>query len=155
MDANSPTTTRRTTATERRKKAVALRIAGATFEQIGDQLGVSTQAAHKLVTTALEETRRITGEAAEQLRQTELTRLDALQTALWSDAVKGDVQAVDRILKIMLRRSQLLGLDAPAKSNITVDWRAEAIRAGVDPDALVEAVRERLAAGTSEENNGE
>lgn len=145
MDANSPTTTRRTTATERRKKAVALRIAGATFEQIGDQLGVSTQAAHKLVTTALEETRRITGEAAEQLRQTELTRLDALQTALWSDAVKGDVQAVDRILKIMQRRAMLLGLDAPTVQAV-VDWRSKATSAGYDPDELLRRVRAAMEA---------
>lgn len=40
----------------------------------------------------------------------ELTRLDRLQMALWSDAINGSVQAVDKVLCIMEQRAKLLGL---------------------------------------------
>lgn len=118
-DINSPTTNRRTAAAERAKQAVNLRIAGATFAQIGERIGVSTQAAHKMVVKHLDETRRLTAESAEQLRDMELKRLDAMQAALWPDAMRGDEQKVDRVIRIMGRRAALLGLDAPAKQEIT------------------------------------
>lgn len=115
----STTSNRRAEAAERTKQAVALRIAGATFAQIGERLGVSGQAAHKMVVKALAEIARQTAESAEQLRQMELQRLDALQASLWGDAMKGDEQKVDRVLRVMARRAALLGLDAPAKQEIT------------------------------------
>lgn len=122
-----------------------MRIAGATFEQIGERLGISKQAAHDTVVKALDQTRRETAEGAEVIRHTELTRLDALQTALWADAIKGDVQAVDRILKIMQRRAMLLGLDAPTVQAV-VDWRSKATSAGYDPDELLRRVRAAMEA---------
>ena len=117
-DTNSPTAPRRTETAERKRQAVALRIAGATFEQIGERLGISKQAAHGLVVKALEATNKQTAETAEQLRAIELQRLDALQAALWADAMRGDEQKVDRVLRVMQRRAALLGLDAPARQEI-------------------------------------
>lgn len=152
MDANSPTATRRAVAAERRKQAVALRIAGATFEQIGERLGITKQAAYDTVVKALDETRTATAESAETLRHMELQRLDALQTALWSDAIKGDVQVVDRVLKVMARRAQLLGLDAPTVQAV-IDWRSKAIEAGHDPDELLRRVRDALAAMKAKADN--
>ena len=145
MDANSPTASRRTAAAERRKQAVALRIVGATFEQIGERIGVSKQAAFEMVSKALEETRALTAESADALRQIELQRLDALQTALWSDAIKGDVQAIDRVLKVMTRRAQLTGIDAPTIQGV-IDWRSEIRKRGGDPDAVLDAIRSKLRA---------
>lgn len=109
----STTSARITEGAERQKQAVALRIAGATFAQIGDRLGVTAQAAHKMVVKALADTAKKTAESAEQLRQMELQRLDALQASLWPDAMRGDEQKVDRVLKIMAQRAKLLGLNAP------------------------------------------
>lgn len=112
-DATSPTSHRRTEAAERRKQAMALRIAGASFAQIGERLGVSAQAAHKMIVVSLAEIAKQTAESAEQLRAIELQRLDALQASLWPDAMRGDEQKVDRVLKIMAQRAKLLGLNAP------------------------------------------
>lgn len=50
-------------------------------------------------------------DAVEQHRTLELTRLDALQTALWEKAMNGDVKAALGVLRIIERRSRLLGLD--------------------------------------------
>ena len=54
-----------------------------------------------------------------------MTRLDALQIALWDKAVGGDAVAVGYVLKILERRSRLAGLDAPIR-----------IKANVEPMAL-------------------
>lgn len=41
----------------------------------------------------------------------EADRLDRLQVAHWGNAIRGDAQATTTILKVMERRSKLLGLD--------------------------------------------
>jgi hypothetical protein len=97
-------------ARERRRRAVELRLAGATYQVIADRLGWSgPSGAHQEVARALR-----AGEcAADQLRELELARLDVLQAAVWPKAVTGGLKAVDAVLAIMKRRARLLGLDAP------------------------------------------
>lgn len=133
IDTNSPTAPRRVTAAERRKQAVLMRQAGATYEAIGEKLGISPQAAHKTVDKALTKTQRETSEAADKVRQLELSRLDAMQAALWLSAVKGNHGAVDRILRIMERRARYLGLDAIDESANELQWTEIAARLGLDP----------------------
>ena len=111
MDTNSPTAPRR--------KAVALRIAGATYEQIGRELGITSQAAWKHVTVALADVRQKTAEDADILRVTELSRLDAAQASIWPRVVQGDNQAIDRFLRISKRRGEITGIDAPTKTDLT------------------------------------
>lgn len=89
--------------------ALELRRAGATFEQIAEQIGVHDRgAAHKVYKRALA---RVHLEPATEIRRLEADRLDALQLAVWQRAVGGDLKAVDRVLRIMHRRANLLGLD--------------------------------------------
>ncbi len=115
----SPTAPKRANAAERRRKAVALRIAGATYEQIGRELGITSQAAWKHVTIALTAIRQKTAEDADVLRVTELARLDAAQASIWPRVVQGDNQAIDRFLRISKRRGEITGIDAPAKTDLT------------------------------------
>jgi hypothetical protein len=96
---------------EERLDALHMRKAGLSYTQIGRQLGMTKAGAHKLVKTALEELRSATTEAAADVIQLELERLDAMLMGLWAPATRGDGGAVDRVLKIMERRSRLLGLD--------------------------------------------
>jgi hypothetical protein len=60
-------------------------------------------------------------EQAEEVRRLELLRLDEMAQAIWPQTVSAnpDLFAVDRLLRIMERRARLLGLDAPAKQDIT------------------------------------
>lgn len=101
------------TAVERRLKAIELRKAGATYQVIGDQLGVTRQAAHKMVKELLEEWGSTTREEAENIRALELERLDRMQMGLWNSAIAGDAKAVETVLKVMDRRARYLGLDIP------------------------------------------
>ena len=55
-------------------------------------------------------------EPADEVRDLEVARLDAMLLPLWRRVQQGDERAVDRALKIMERRARLLGLDAPSKS---------------------------------------
>ena len=106
---------RRVIAAERRARALEMRKAGASFEEIGAEVGTSTAAAHKAVQRALADLNRLAEGDAAELRGLELARLDALLAAVWPAATNGELPSVDRALKIGERRSKLLGLDAPVK----------------------------------------
>ena len=112
----SSTEARRITAAERRAQALDLRLAGYSFEAIGQQLGISKQAAYKHVSTALETLHTQTDNSAEQLRALELERLDALLKGCWTAASAGDPESTRVALKVLERRAKLLGLDAPTKT---------------------------------------
>jgi hypothetical protein len=45
----------------------------------------------------------------------ELDRLDRLQRAYWKDAIEGNHKSAEFVLKLIGKRAELLGLDAPQK----------------------------------------
>ncbi|GAA2860020.1 hypothetical protein [Nonomuraea rubra] len=123
-------------------EAARLRVRGFTYRQIADELGMAGPGkAHEAVQRILKETVQ---EAADDLRLVELERLDRMYQAALKVletehyaishgkviyleeggsplADDGPVlAAMDRLLKIQERRAKLLGLDAPAKTNVTV-----------------------------------
>ena len=63
--------------------------------------------AYRVVQQALDEK---IADNVEQLRDTEVARLDALQTSIWPAAMAGDVEAVRQVLTIISKRAKLLGL---------------------------------------------
>jgi len=106
-------------ARQREARALQLRKAGASFEQIGRALGVSTPRAWRIFQRALD---RVVADPLEDLRRLETLRLDALLMVMWPHAMAGKGWAVDRCLAIMQRRARLLGLDAPTKHEVmTID----------------------------------
>ena len=106
----STTSPRRLAAAERQRQALDLRLAGLPFRDIALQLSYAGPAgAYKAVNAAL---RRTLDPPAAELRSLEAERLDRLQFGLWQRALKGDVTAIDRVLRIMNRRAELLGIDA-------------------------------------------
>lgn len=92
--------------------ALDLRTRGLTFEAIGRQLGISTQAAHATVSRALARSLAEANAAADNLRALELRRLDAMLAALWPLVEAGDVPAINAALRVGERRAKLFGLDA-------------------------------------------
>lgn len=101
---------------ERTKKALQLRLAGAAYRDIAKVVGVSHGTVHDDVQRAL---RDIPKREADDLRAVEVERLDALQKAVWDDAMDGDLQAVDRAVRIIDRRAKMLGLDAPQQVEVS------------------------------------
>jgi len=115
---------RKATATERKAQALSRRIGGFTFQQIADEMHVTRQAAYALVKSALAELNEKIAEDAAELRRLELERLDTMRSAVWGGVLKGDLQSIDRALKISARLSALAGLDAPTKSDVTSNGNA-------------------------------
>ena len=104
------TTPARIKARERQAQAVALRKAGASYEQIAQQLAfVDRGAAYRSVTAAL---RALGRDDAGEVLDLELSRLDEMQLAVWPAARRGDIKAIETVLKLQDRRAKYLGLDA-------------------------------------------
>jgi hypothetical protein len=102
---------------DRKLQALELRKAAVSYQQIADQLGYrSASGAFNAVKAALKATLR---EPANELRDLEVARLDAMLLPLWRRVQSGDEKAVDRVLRIMERRARLLGLDAPTRGEIS------------------------------------
>lgn len=100
---------------ESQRKALELRRMGLGYTEIAQQLGLGKSQAHRLVKAGLEDAREQIAAQADDLRSEELSRLDGMLAGIWPSARKGNVTAIDRVLKIMERRTKLLGLDAPVR----------------------------------------
>lgn len=131
-------------AREREVEALELRKAGATYRMIGARLGISAPAAHKRVMDALHSIAETTSEKATDVLAIETERLDSMLLGLWEKARRGDVAAVDRVVRIMQRRADMLGIDAASKHEVTgKDGRPIRIE---DARADIDGVVSRLAA---------
>ena len=64
----------------RRVEALSLRLAGLTYEQIGERLNLSTQGARDMVNRTLA---RAENQVVEEMRELEGARLDRAQAAIW------------------------------------------------------------------------
>lgn len=130
------------TAAERRRRALALRQEGKTFQVIADELGITRGGAYKSVQAGLMEVTEKYRETADEVLVLELERLDfmldkmmaflnvdvaeVIQEAADQEGETVDYSAmarlassqfvaVERVLKIMERRAKYLGLDKPTK----------------------------------------
>lgn len=102
---------------DKEKRVLELRRAGATYDEIAKATGYATpQGAYVAFQRALKRT--LVDSGSEEMRQTELDRLDRAQVALWPSVIAGDVKAINTLLKVMERRARYLGLDAPAKLQV-------------------------------------
>ncbi|MDQ3622345.1 MAG: hypothetical protein M3463_07645 [Verrucomicrobiota bacterium] len=89
---------------------------------------MSIKTAHQYVNAYWEEIKDNTAELAEQVREIELASLDRMSrrwapVALESEDNELALKVTDRLLKIQERRAKLLGLEAPAKVDMTTRVR--------------------------------
>lgn len=108
-------------AKSREREALELRKAGATYQQIADKIGLTVEGSRLAVKRSLASLTAIAGEAAEEVRSIELERLDVMLLGIWDKARRGDVQAIDRVLRIQERRARFLSLDMPDKVQLSGD----------------------------------
>jgi len=116
----SPTSPRRLEAAQQAAKAISLRMAGASYEAIAKELGYnSLQAAHAAVMRTLDRTLE---EPAEQYRKIMIARLNRMLQSLWKKAiVDRDLQAHDRVLRIIQQLSKITGLDMTPQFALQAD----------------------------------
>lgn len=115
---------------ERRTFVLDLRKSGASYPKIAEAAlkrfgaerlpnGWDERYAYKDVKRELDRLNEERTEGAEEVRRLELERLDRMLMGLWTQAIKGQQGAIDRVLKIMKRRANLLGIDAPKRTELT------------------------------------
>lgn len=92
----------------KRARALELIAEGKSYDEVAQAVGYAHRgSAHKAVFKALNE-REVQG--VDELRRLEVDRLDALQHALWANALGGDLDAAHAVLRIIELRARLLGL---------------------------------------------
>jgi hypothetical protein len=104
---------------ERRTRALEMRKAGASYRRIASQLGVSVKTAHDDINAELLDLREQTQQDAQTVKDLELQRCDAMTQGLWTAVETGDPKAVMAAVRVSERRARLIGLDAPAKTELT------------------------------------
>ena len=108
-------------------ETLKLRAQGLTYREISERLNIDPSTAQRRVKRGLAET---IAESVDEMRRLEGDLLDALQFAVWSKAIEGNLQAVKTVLSVMERRSRLYGLDQPHQVTIE-QWSMESIDAEV------------------------
>ena len=107
------------------REVLRLRGTGASYDQIAEELKLANRSVPwKLFKFAIKEVIR---EPAEAVLTIELSRLDAMLSALWPRVADGDTQAIDRALRIMERRAAYLGLDQPKGLKVELNREVEGI----------------------------
>ena len=128
-------------------RALELRRSGADYRQIGEELGIGTARARRLVERALKEIYSPREQAIDRLRQLECSRLDMYLLNMKAAIRAGETSAIQTAIRISERRSKIWGLDSPIRLEHSGDWSitvkepedleipADSIPAGGDAEA--------------------
>jgi hypothetical protein len=128
-----------------RAQALKLYVARATYDQIGQAMGVSERYARSLVEGALKEAAKQEVRDIRILRLREMAITDAVIRAMWPNIHKP--HNARTIIQALDRRSKYLGLDAPTQQVVKFDnlpfdeaaRRLAALLAAVDKRRALEA----------------
>ena len=104
---NSHTSPKRIALRRRQSEALKFREQGYNYEQIAKHMKTNPSTVYRWVIAAMD---RITAEPAKRVLELELRRLDQLQTAIYTDALQGDLSSQQMYLRIADQRARLLGL---------------------------------------------
>ena len=119
---------------EKTRRAMALKLAGASYASIAESLGYAdASGARKAVMRGLESGLQ---ENANELRKIHYGRLEHLLMLLWSDVNNKDLASMNTALSVMDRMTKLYGLDAPAELNINAGKETIIIADGEKEDYL-------------------
>lgn len=126
--------------TMRQQRAWDLFTAGATFQQVGDALGVSNKTAWEDCVAVKRQLPVLLVKECVLIRARQLARLDGVHRAHWPK--RHQKPHADVLLKVYEREAKLLGLDAPTKITPT-DPSGERPYMAWTLEELERAVRER------------
>jgi predicted transcriptional regulator len=133
----------RVVAAERRRKALQLRRAGATYDQIAEALEVTPNRCRQYVREALKAIEVEVNETASEIKRLELERLDnmlrIIEPKVAAAAAGGDWRPMQMQIRVQERRAKLLGLDAASKHEVS--GRVE-VEHGFDREEIDDLERE-------------
>jgi hypothetical protein len=126
------------------RKILALRLAGVSIRKIGREYSLSDKQVNESLDRSLP---TLSDEMRIQLFKIDLQRLDELTTYWWQQAKSGSAVGTTLVVKLMERRSQMLG------SDVAPHMRVQVIQQGAGPQEgstqLLIAEIERIAAEKS------
>lgn len=99
----------------RRSNVLELRRQGESFRTISERLGTPVGTIHRDYARALSAARALEGQEADEHRTLDLLRLDRWLSRLAPFCEAGSPAHIGTALRVLERRSRLLGLDAPLK----------------------------------------
>jgi len=101
--------------------------AGATLEAAGKSVGVKIDVAERLLHAEFRRFYEQNATQREELVGRELRKLELLERPFFRKALQGDEKAADRVLAMMKRRADMLGLDTAAKVQVEISAVDEAL----------------------------
>ncbi len=137
--ATSPAPVRRLS---KQQQVLELRIMGATYRQIGKQLGISKSRVAELVRQGVDELNEQSRESADQLRAIEHQRLEALWRTLYPARIASDgtpdPDVIIKLVRVSESIRRLWGLDAPEEHHLHLQLQGEIEQLHVLPDTLLD-----------------
>lgn len=118
----------------RRVQALSFRLAGLTYAQIGERLGIDESSVRRMIQRSMD---RSESNQVDEMRGLENERFDKVQSAIWADVLRGDLKAIDTFLKISKARREMNGMNAPQKVDISMSVRQEMEQAFTELENLV------------------
>lgn len=130
---------RKMSAAEKSKRAISLKLAGASYKEIAENLGYADPSgAQKVVSRGL---RKSLQENAAELRRIHYSRLEHMLMIIWPDVNVGDAKSMNTALNVMDRMEKLYGLNAAEKVDITAGPRETVIVAEGGKDEYIESLK--------------
>lgn len=118
---NGETTGRRTAGrlarARRDEEFVILTAQGYSTRQVAERLGIGKSSVHRAFAKALASAPKA---RVEEMRQLQSEQIRQATNALQDKVERGDVRAVEALVKLLERQSRLFGLDAPATAVLAV-----------------------------------
>lgn len=115
-----PSKRQKATLAERRTIVAANLKAGVNYRTIATGTGVSVGTICRDVKIILQEWREARVDQVDDWIELQVARLDELISAVWKEAMRGEVQAIDRVVKLMETQGRLLKFDEPAPQQHTI-----------------------------------
>jgi len=137
---NNPVPLSRTmSSAEKTRRAIALKLAGASYAQIAQQLGYSdASGARKAVQRGMKSSLQ---ESGSELKKIHYGRLEHMLMLLWPDVNTRDLASMSAALAVMDRMERLYGLNAAEKLDIATG-RETVILADGDKENYIKALEE-------------
>jgi hypothetical protein len=130
------------TAAERALRAHRLRIGGKSWDEIAveEQYPNGKAAQAEVARWKSEASALVVENSQREMLTLEVARMDALQSALWPQAMAGHVPSASAVLSIIVNRSKLVGLD-PEKMNDDAAQRARTVVVPQDSGGYLAALQ--------------
>lgn len=141
-------------ATLRKEESLRLRLSGMQYREIAEAMiarygrdalpgSYDERFAWRDVQDEMKKHRSMIADTVNDLRIIESERLDQIQLSIMPEVLKGNLKAIDRMIRIMDHRAKLFGLYAPAQLKVQ-DWRTEILDLVKSGKITIEQVEQEI-----------